>query len=222
MLLTLPDAWQSLLKLETEKPYFQSILSNLESAYKNETIYPKASDVFRAFALTPPEQVKVVILGQDPYHGPQQANGLAFSVHSGVKIPPSLRNIIKAIELEDISLSLSTYTGDLSEWASQGVLLLNSILTVKEGQPASHEPLGWAQFTDAVLRVLDAHFNQLVFILWGAHAQKKAAFIDTTKHLVLTSVHPSPLSASRGFFEAKHFSKTNSYLVSVGKTPIAW
>lgn len=185
-----------------------------------KTIYPRGSEIFNAFNTTDFDQVKVVILGQDPYHGPGQAHGLSFSVPKGVPIPPSLVNIYKEIN-RDLGLPLPRH-GNLSHWARSGVLLLNSVLTVEQARAASHQKKGWEQFTDAVIRALNDQRDSLVFMLWGNYAQKKAAFVDTQKHCVLKSVHPSPLSAHRGFIGCGHFSAANAYLESRNKTPIDW
>jgi len=193
----------------------------LKSEYdQNKIIYPARSQYFRALDLTPLEQVKVVILGQDPYHGPGQAHGLCFSVNEGVRFPPSLLNIYKERQA-DLGLAIPS-SGDLSRWAQQGVLLLNSVLTVEKDQAASHQGRGWEKFTDQIISLVNEKCEHVVFILWGAYAQKKAAFVDRKKHLVLESVHPSPLSSHRGFFGSKPFSKANAYLLSRGQQPIDW
>lgn len=193
----------------------------LKSEYdKNKIIYPAKSQYFRALDLTPLEQVKVVILGQDPYHGPGQAHGLCFSVNEGVRFPPSLLNIYKERQA-DLGLAIPS-SGDLSRWAQQGVLLLNSVLTVEKDQAASHQGQGWEKFTDQIISLVNEKCEHVVFILWGAYAQKKAAFVDRKKHLVLESVHPSPLSSHRGFFGSKPFSKANAYLLSQGQKTIDW
>lgn len=193
----------------------------LKSEYdKNKIIYPARSEYFRALDLTPLEEVKVVILGQDPYHGPGQAHGLCFSVNEGVRFPPSLLNIYKERQA-DLGLAIPQ-SGDLSRWAQQGVLMLNSVLTVEKDQAASHQGRGWEKFTDQIISLVNEKCENVVFILWGAYAQKKAAFVDRKKHLVLESVHPSPLSSHRGFFGSKPFSKANAYLLSRGQQPIDW
>lgn len=193
-----------------------------EEKAKNKIIYPASKDVFRALTLTPLDKVKVVILGQDPYHGPGQANGLCFSVNRGIPLPPSLKNIYKELE-SDCGIKMATH-GCLETWAEQGVLLLNSILTVEAGQAASHQKKGWEQVTDAIIRSLAERDSEvpLVFVLWGDYAQKKANWIDETKHHVIRSVHPSPLSAHRGFFGSRPFSRINTFLVESGQAPINW
>ena len=188
--------------------------------YKTQVCYPPGNLIFNAFNLCPFDQVKVVIIGQDPYHGPGQAHGLCFSVNDGIPFPPSLQNIFKEIQA-DLGKEVPA-TGNLTRWAQQGVLLLNATLTVRAHQAASHQRHGWEEFTDAVIRKLSQERDHLVFILWGAYAQKKGAVIDRERHLVLTSAHPSPLSAYHGFFGNKHFSLTNAYLEQYGKTPINW
>lgn len=216
------EGWKEALSEEFSKPYFHDLTERIKKEYKEgpERIFPPGSKIFAAFDSCPFKDTKVVIIGQDPYHGLGQANGLCFSVGPGVKMPPSLINIFKEIN-SDIGAPIPK-NGDLTRWANQGVLLLNSSLTVKEGKPASHSGIGWEEFTDAVVDKLNKEKENLVFILWGSHAIKKGEKIDRSKHLVLTSPHPSPLSASRGFFGNHHFSKTNEYLKSHGKTPIEW
>lgn len=197
----------------------KDLLSFLQERLKDgAVIYPP--DPYRVFRLTQPQDVRVVILGQDPYHGPGQAHGLCFSVNDGVPFPPSLQNIFKEIH-DDLGTPMPA-SGNLTRWAEQGVLLLNATLTVRAHQAGSHQRRGWEEFTDAAIRALAEQKEHLVFILWGSYAQKKGAFIDRNKHLVLTSVHPSPLSAYNGFFGNKHFSRTNEYLVAHGETPINW
>ena len=213
--------WKALLKNEFEKEYFARLVESLHEQKRNGVvIYPPGSKIFNAFNLTPPDRVKAVILGQDPYHNPGQAHGLCFSVNDGVAFPPSLVNIFKEIK-GDIGTPAPS-TGNLTRWAEQGVLLLNATLTVRAHQAGSHQRRGWEEFTDAAIRVLAEERENLVFILWGSYAQKKGAFIDRNKHLVLSSAHPSPLSAYNGFFGNKHFSKTNEYLKAHGKTEINW
>ncbi len=212
--------WKQQLQEEFEKPYFETLTHFVRSEYAQHTIYPAGKDIFSAFDSCPYEGVKVVILGQDPYHEPNQAHGLCFSVNEGVRFPPSLQNIFKEIA-QDLGTPSPT-SGNLLRWAEQGVLLLNATLTVRAHEAGSHQRKGWEEFTDAVIRKLAEGNEHLVFILWGAYAQRKGAFIDRAKHLVLQSPHPSPLSAHRGFFGNKHFSTTNSYLVTHGKTPIEW
>ena len=214
--------WTDVIGKEKEQPYFQHALQQVHLARANgKTIYPPQEEVFNAFKYTAFEDVKVVILGQDPYHGANQAHGLAFSVKPEVAIPPSLLNMYKELT-QDISGFQMPSNGYLVKWAEQGVLLLNTVLTVERGMAHSHANLGWERFTDKVIAVLNEHREKLVFLLWGSHAQKKGQIIDRTRHLVLTAPHPSPLSAHRGFFGCRHFSKTNSYLESNGMKPIDW
>lgn len=212
--------WKSKLKTEFEKEYFVRLTDFVRTEYMKETVYPPGSLIFNAFDICPFGAVKAVIIGQDPYHGPGQAHGLCFSVRDGVSYPPSLINIFKEIE-SDLGINLKS-SGDLSRWASQGVLLLNATLTVRAHQAGSHQRKGWEEFTDYVIRVLNGEKQNLVFFLWGAYAQKKGESIDRSRHLVLESVHPSPLSASRGFFGNRHFSKCNDYLVKNGIDPVDW
>ena len=214
------ESWKEVLKEEFEKDYFVNLTSFVRQEYKGKTIYPKASNIFNAFNLCPFDKVKVVILGQDPYHEPNQAHGLCFSVLDPTPAPPSLKNIFKEINL-DLGIT-PLESGDLTRWASQGVLLLNATLTVEAHKAGSHQGKGWEEFTDRVIFNLANRKSGLVFLLWGSYAQKKGEFIDQTKHLVLKSVHPSPLSAHRGFFGNHHFSQTNSYLTQQGKQPINW
>lgn len=212
--------WKQVLQPEFDKPYFETLTSFVRSEYQSNTIYPPASQIFNAFDLCPFEQTKVVILGQDPYHGPNQAHGLCFSVNKGIKMPPSLVNIYKELH-QDLGIEIPSH-GNLEHWARQGVLLLNATLTVQAHQAGSHQKKGWEQFTDAVIKTAAEQLNKVVFLLWGAYAQKKAQLIDANKHLILQSVHPSPLSAHRGFFGNKHFSTTNDYLTANGKEAIRW
>lgn len=216
------EGWKKALSSEFEKPYFISLTDTVRREYTGHAIkvYPPASKIFEAFNASGFDKTAVVIVGQDPYHGPGQANGLCFSVNPGIEIPPSLRNIFR--EVHDDTGAPVPADGDLSRWARQGVLLLNSSLTVREHQPKSHAGIGWEQFTDAAIHRLAEEKDHIVFILWGSDAIRKGAFIDRNRHLVLTSPHPSPLSAHRGFFGNHHFSKANEYLVSHGKTPIVW
>ena len=214
------ESWKEVLKEEFEKDYFVNLTSFVRQEYKDKTIYPKASNIFNAFNLCPFDKVKVVILGQDPYHEPNQAHGLCFSVLDPTPAPPSLKNIFKEINL-DLGIT-PLESGDLTRWASQGVLLLNATLTVEAHKAGSHQGKGWEEFTDRVIFNLAKRKSGLVFLLWGSYAQKKGEFIDQTKHLVLKSVHPSPLSAHRGFFGNHHFSQANSYLTQQGKQPINW
>ena len=205
---------------EFEKDYFVRLTNFVRQEYQTTTVYPPGRLIFNAFNLCPFDQVKVVIIGQDPYHGPGQAHGLCFSVNDGVPFPPSLQNIFKEIQ-SDLGTPIPT-TGNLTRWANQGVLMLNATLTVRAHQAASHQRQGWEEFTDAAIRALAEERENLVFILWGAYAQKKGAFIDRNKHLVLASAHPSPLSAYNGFFGNKHFSRANEYLIAHGQQPIQW
>ncbi len=213
-------SWQNLLKDEFVKNYWKNLSGFLKSEYNKNTVYPKLEHIFSAFSFTPFKEVKVVILGQDPYHGPKQAHGLSFSVPEGIKIPPSLRNIYKEIKT-DIGGKVPE-SGNLESWAKQGVLLLNSTLTVQSGAAGSHQKKGWEEFTDTVIKKISDKKEGVVFILWGSYAQSKKNLIDNTKHLILESPHPSPLSAHRGFFGCKHFNKTNAYLKSKGKGEIRW
>lgn len=214
--------WANILGQEKQLPYFERIMQFVESERAaGKTIYPPIQDVFNAFNLTELDKVKVVILGQDPYHGPNQAHGLCFSVLPSVKTPPSLVNIYKELA-SDISGFTIPLHGFLQSWAEQGVLLLNTVLTVEQAQAHSHAKIGWEQFTDVVIKQVSDHCEGLVFLLWGSHAQKKGKVIDTQKHHVLCAPHPSPLSAYRGFFGCKHFSQTNQILQQQGKTKITW
>lgn len=214
--------WQSLLNSEQEQDYFQSMLATIANdRAQGINIFPSDDDLYAALELTPFNNVKVVILGQDPYHGLGQAHGLSFSVQPGIKTPPSLANIYKELVTDIEGFTIPNH-GNLSSWAKQGVLLLNTVLTVQQGKAHSHAKLGWEKYTDAIIAKINEHQSNVVFILWGAHAQKKGRFIDTNKHLVLSSAHPSPLSSYRGFFGCQHFSKTNQYLVSNKLAPIDW
>ncbi|MDB5264624.1 MAG: Uracil-DNA glycosylase [Parcubacteria group bacterium] len=215
------DSWKKHLKGEFERSYFQDLTNFVKKEYKNGVVYPSPKNIFRAFELCPFNKVKVVILGQDPYFNPHQAHGLSFSVIDGVRNPPSLQNIFKEIE-SDIGQKPNSESGDLTRWAEQGVLLLNSTLTVRAGSANSHQGHGWEQFTDAVIKELSDEREHLVFILWGNYAKQKGAHIDRTRHLVLESAHPSPFSASNGFFGSKPFSKTNAYLEKHNEKPIDW
>jgi uracil-DNA glycosylase len=214
------ESWKECLKEEFEKPYFEQVTDFVRHEYSTNTIYPAASFIFNAFNLCPFDKVKVVLLGQDPYHEPGQAHGLCFSVKAGVVFPPSLRNIFKEINM-DLGKPIPQ-NGDLTRWAEQGVLLLNATLTVKAHQAGSHQGKGWETFTDAVIKNLDEKRKHLVYILWGSYAQHKGEMINPADNLVLKSPHPSPLSASRGFFGNHHFSKTNEYLERTGQKPIEW
>lgn len=212
--------WKEKLAGEFEKDYFVRLTDFVRQEYGITTCYPPGRLIFNAFNLCPFDKVKVVIIGQDPYHGPGQAHGLCFSVNDGVPFPPSLQNIFKEIQ-SDLGTPVPV-SGNLTRWAEQGVLLLNATLTVRAHQAGSHQRRGWEEFTDAAIKVLAEGNEHLVFILWGAYAQKKGAFIDRNRHLVLTSAHPSPLSAYQGFFGNRHFSRANAYLEQHGKTPINW
>jgi uracil-DNA glycosylase len=214
------ESWSNRLSNEFEKEYFSRLSEFVKEEYKTKTVYPPGSLIFNSFNLCPFNNVKAVIIGQDPYHGPGQAHGLCFSVREGVDFPPSLLNIFKEIE-SDLGIKV-TRSGNLERWASQGVLLLNATLTVREHMAGSHQGKGWETFTDSVISILNEQRDNLVFFLWGAYAQKKGLAIDRTRHLVLESVHPSPLSASRGFFGNKHFSKCNEFLISKGVEPVDW
>lgn len=214
------DSWKQHLAAEFEKPYFGELVNFVRKEYAQYRIYPPGNLIFNAFNLCPFDKVKVVILGQDPYHGPGQAHGLCFSVNDGVPFPPSLQNIFK--EVSNDTGKPVPQSGNLTRWAQQGVLLLNTTLTVREHQAFSHAGRGWETFTDAVISLLNSQRQNLVFIFWGSPAQRKGAFVDSNRHLVLTSPHPSPLSAYRGFFGNSHFSKANSYLLEHGETPIEW
>ena len=220
MEIRIEESWKRELAEEWEKDYFVRLTQFVREEYATKQIFPPGRQIFAAFNSTPFHEVKVVILGQDPYHDVGQANGLCFSVNDGIQFPPSLRNSFKEIE-SDIGTPVPQ-SGDLSRWAKQGVLLLNATLTVEAHRAGSHQRHGWEQFTDSVIAHLAEHRDNLVFILWGSYAIGKGAFIDRNRHLVLTSVHPSPLSAHRGFFGNHHFSRTNQYLIEHGKTPIEW
>ncbi len=213
-------SWKKKLSEEFEKPYFKELTSFVKEEYKSGTVFPDPKNIFRAFELTPFNKVRVVILGQDPYHGPKQAIGLSFAVEEGITLPPSLRNIYKELE-SDLETPVRSH-GDLSHWAEQGVLLLNATLTVRASTPGSHQGKGWEQFTDAVIRILSEEKEHLVFILWGNYARTKGAHIDRSKHLVIESPHPSPFSAHNGFFGSKPFSKTNEYLKEKAQKEIDW
>lgn len=219
--IALEDSWKAALAPEFSSPYMQQLKAFLQAQKQaGKHIFPKGSEYFRALDLTPLSDVKVVILGQDPYHGLGQAHGLCFSVRPGVRIPPSLVNIYKEMET-DLGIERARH-GFLEHWAKQGVLLLNSVLTVEEAQAASHQGQGWEKFTDAVIRKVNEECEHVVFILWGSYAQRKAAFVDSARHLVLKAPHPSPLSAHNGFFGSKPFSKANAYLQSHGRAAIDW
>lgn len=214
------QSWKALIQEEFDKPYFAELTEFVRAEYKSYRIYPPGSQIFNAFNLCPFDKVKVVIIGQDPYHGPGQAHGLCFSVNDGVPFPPSLRNIFKEVNAD--TGAPIPQSGNLTRWATQGVLLLNATLTVREHSAGSHQRRGWESFTDAVIRIISEQKSKVVFILWGAYAQSKASLIDSSRHLVLRSVHPSPLSAHAGFFGNHHFSLANDYLVRNGLTSIDW
>lgn len=214
------EGWKEALKDEFAKPYFDRLTATVRNDYQHGRVYPPAGRIFAAFDASPFRETKVVIIGQDPYHGAGQANGLAFSVNPGVPFPPSLRNIFTEVSA-DTGVPMPA-SGDLSRWAEQGVLLLNTSLTVRESQPKSHSGIGWEQLTDAAVQAASDKLDGVVFLLWGADAARKRLMIDESRHLVLTSPHPSPLSAHRGFFGNHHFTRANEYLVSHGKTPVEW
>ena len=220
MQVNIEPSWQQQLQGEFDKPYFAKLVGFVKQEYARYTVFPPGRLIFNAFNQCPFDRVKVVLIGQDPYHEPGQAHGLCFSVNDGVPFPPSLNNIFKEIH-DDTGAPVPT-SGNLTRWAQQGVLLLNATLTVREHQAGSHQNKGWETFTDAVIRTIDAEKEHVVFILWGSYAQKKGAFINRQKHLVLTSAHPSPLSAYRGFFGNHHFSLANSYLKQHNMAPIVW
>jgi len=213
-------SWYELLKPEFEKPYYKELQAFLDDEYSHYTIYPEADNVFNALNLVPYDKVKVVIIGQDPYHEPRQAHGLSFSLQKGVDIPPSLQNIYKEIQ-NDLGYPIPK-SGDLTQWARQGVLLLNSVLTVRRGAANSHRGKGWEQFTSAIIKLLNERNDPIIFMLWGNNAKQIGEAVDKTKHFVLTAPHPSPLSAYAGFFGCKHFSKCNEFLKSMNKTEIDW
>ncbi len=220
MTVKIEPSWKVALNEEFDKLYFEELSAFVREEYQKGKVYPPPKEVFRAFDLCPFDKVKVVILGQDPYHGAHQANGLCFAVHKDIPIPPSLRNIFKEIK-SDLGYDPKS-NGDLTRWAEQGVLLLNATLTVRASTPGSHQGKGWEEFTDAAIRALSERREHLVFILWGNYAKKKGAVIDRSKHLVLESAHPSPFSADSGFFGSKHFSQTNKYLKEHGEKEIDW
>lgn len=222
MIPTLPPAWQALLNDELQKPYWRSLEQRLGAAYEHGAVYPPAQQLFAAFNLTPPDCVRAVILGQDPYHEPGQANGLAFSVNRGVKLPPSLQNIYKELQA-DLGIPAAK-SGNLTSWAQQGVFLLNTVLSVQAHAANSHKDFGWQSFTDAVIAALGGLPQPVAFVLWGAQAQRKAALVKKSPHprLILESPHPSPLSAYRGFFGSRPFSQINEFLVSYGFSPVDW
>ncbi len=212
--------WKELLQEEFDKPYFEELIRFVKEEYATRRIYPRGSNIFRAFDKCPVDRLKVVIIGQDPYHGPNQAHGLCFSVADGVPHPPSLQNIFKEVAA-DTGAPIPA-SGNLDRWAEQGVLLLNAVLTVREHEAASHAGRGWEQFTDAVVRRINERKRGIVYLLWGSYAQRKGAIADPTQNCILKAVHPSPLSAYRGFLGCKHFSQANDYLIKTGQTPIIW
>jgi uracil-DNA glycosylase len=214
------NSWDDLLKDEFQKDYYLKLRQILKNEYTSQTIYPDMYDIFNALKYTPYEDVKIVILGQDPYHGPGQAHGLCFSVKKGVEPPPSLKNIFK--EIQDDTGAQMSGTGDLTPWTKQGVLLLNTVLTVRRGQPNSHKGIGWETFTDRIISILNERQKPIVFLLWGANARSKKPLITNRNHLVLETVHPSPLSAYNGFFGCKHFSRANNFLRQQGMQEINW
>jgi uracil-DNA glycosylase len=220
MSVKIESTWKERLQNEFEQPYFKQLVNFVKDEYQQNTVYPPGKQIFSAFDRCSFDNLKVVIIGQDPYHGPNQANGLCFSVNDGVPMPPSLLNIFKEIK-SDLGKDIPP-TGNLERWADQGVLLLNATLTVRAHQPGSHQNKGWETFTDAVISKVSSECRHLVFMLWGAFAQRKGAIIDENKHLVLKSAHPSPFAANKGFFGNKHFSKANEYLKKVGKEPVDW
>ncbi|MGP2656942.1 uracil-DNA glycosylase [Malaciobacter sp. WC5094] len=213
--------WDDFFKEEEKKEYYQNLISQVNKAYETTTVFPPKDKIFNAFSLTPLENTKVVLLGQDPYHGAGQAQGLAFSTPVEIKNPPSMRNMLKEIQ-EDIGKASTCEHGDLTSWAEDGVLLINAILTVEESKAKSHHKMGWEIFTDNLIKFISANCNDIVFILWGSSAIKKEKIIDISKHHILKGVHPSPLSAYRGFFGCKHFSKTNEILEKIGRKQINW
>jgi uracil-DNA glycosylase len=221
MKVRIEESWKKVLEKEFGQDYFKNLTDFVREECKKNTVYPPPQFIFHAFELTPFNKVKVVILGQDPYHEEKQANGLAFSVNDGVAIPPSLINIYKEVE-SDMGVKTKNKRGNLESWAKQGVLMLNATLTVRAHMAGSHQNKGWERFTDAVVKILSEQKENLVFILWGSYAQKKGSVIDENKHLVIRSPHPSPLSAYGGFFGSKPFSQVNSYLIFTGKDPIEW
>ena len=212
--------WREILQPEFDKPYFEELTRFVRAEYGSTTVFPAGKNIFRAFDKCPFESLKVVIIGQDPYHGVGQANGLCFSVNDGVPFPPSLQNIFKEIK-SDLGVDVPQ-SGNLDRWAEQGVLLLNAVLTVRAHEAASHAGRGWEQFTDAVVRIINERKQGVVYMLWGSYAQRKGQVVDPKNNLILKSVHPSPLSVYRGFFGCKHFSQANAYLQSIGKSPIIW
>lgn len=219
-MVNLGNSWDKLLEDEFSKEYYKELRKKLAQEYRNKTIYPDMGDIFNALKYTAYEDVKVLILGQDPYHGPDQAHGLCFSVRKGIPKPPSLKNMFKELE-SDLGISAPTH-GCLTDWTKQGVLLLNTVLTVREAEPNSHKNLGWTVFTDRIIELLNERVEPVIFVFWGRNAIDKLPLITNSRHYVLTAAHPSPLSASRGFLGCKHYSKINEILQSIGKTPIDW
>lgn len=214
------NSWDEFFTQEEAQPYYQKLMQFLEEEYKTKTIFPPREDLFTCFQACPYEDVKVVMLGQDPYHEVGQAHGLCFSVRKGVKIPPSLRNMYKELKT-DLDIDMPSH-GYLIDWAKQGVFMMNAVMSVVEGKAGSHQKKGWETFTDHAIQALNEHESGIVFLLWGNWAQKKAELITNPQHKIITSAHPSPLSASRGFFGSRPFSKTNAYLMEMGRTPIEW
>ena len=214
------EDWKEILREEFSKPYFEELVSFVKQEYASGVVFPAGRNIFRAFDKCPFEKLKVVIIGQDPYHGDGQANGLCFSVNEGVPFPPSLKNIFKEVS-DDIGVPVPR-SGELDRWAEQGVLMLNAVLTVRAHNAASHAGRGWEKFTDAVVKAIAERKQGVVYMLWGSYAQRKGAIADPKQNLILHAVHPSPLSAYRGFFGCKHFSQANNYLISIGKEPIVW
>lgn len=214
------EDWKEILREEFSKPYFEELVSFVKQEYASGEVFPAGRNIFRAFDKCPFEKLKVVIIGQDPYHGDGQANGLCFSVNEGVPFPPSLKNIFKEVS-DDIGTPIPR-SGELDRWAEQGVLMLNAVLTVRAHNAASHAGHGWERFTDAVVKAIAERKQGVVYMLWGSYAQRKGAIADPKQNLILHAVHPSPLSAYRGFFGCKHFSQANNYLISIGKEPIEW
>ena len=219
-MVSIGNSWDNLLAEEFSKDYYQNLRKTLATEYKTRTIYPAMKNIFNALKYTSYEDVKVVILGQDPYHGPNQAHGLCFSVQKGIQKPPSLKNMFKELE-NDMGIKAPTH-GCLTDWTKQGVLLLNTVLTVREGEPNSHKKIGWTIFTDKIIELLNNRDDPVIFVLWGKNAIDKLPLITNSKHYVLTATHPSPLSASRGFLGCRHYSKINNILTSIGKVPIDW
>ncbi|WP_271406103.1 uracil-DNA glycosylase [Tenacibaculum soleae] len=220
MQLNISDSWKNILQTEFDKPYFKNLTDFIDNQYKNHTCFPNKEEIFAAFNYCSFNDLKVVIIGQDPYHGKKQANGLCFSVHEDVKHPPSLKNIFKEIET-DLE-TIYPVSGDLSRWATQGVLLLNATLTVREGEAGSHQQQGWETFTDTVIKIISEKKEDVVFLLWGKFAEKKGNVINIKKHTIFKAPHPSPLGAWRGWFGSKHFSKTNTFLKDKGREIIQW